>query len=440
MTEAKQRVVGNTAADVDHRPVDHEKYVADLQAVLEVSRELSATDDLLHLVRAVEGAARKVLECERATLLLYDRDGQSLSRPPTDGTSSDGTSSEGTRASSRPFQEVIAREAARTGQRIEIDDPAADPRFDASATVGDAQPHNIVFFPLFDYDHNVVGVLQVENLAPLDPWDNELITVFDAQIGVAVQRQLLLEHYAEKQRLQRDLKLARDIQQGMLPKGNPSMPGFDIAGWTDPCDETGGDFWDHHTLPDGTLAVALADATGHGISAALMMAMARTLFRATTSISQDLIEIIDRVNGLLYDDFPDNRSVTAVFGFLQGDILRFLSAGHGPILRYVAAEDRFVQQTAHGVPLGMLARYPWPPAEDFTMATGDLMVLLTDGFFEWENEAEEQFGMGRIEDALRENLDRTAEEMIQAMRDAVIHFVDGVPQSDDLTALVIRKL
>jgi phosphoserine phosphatase len=410
--------------------VDYRKHVADLQAVLEVSRQLSATDDLVHLVQAVERAACLVLECERATLLLYDRKSRTLSRPEE----ADGEARRG-------VQRKLALEAVSTGRRVEVDDPASDPRFDAEAGGRAGIPiRNLTCQPLLDYEQNIVGVLQVENAPPRDPWDDELVKVFDAQVGVAVQRQLLLEHFAEKRRIEQDLKLARSIQQGLLPARNPVVDGFDIAGWNEPADATGGDFWDYHRLPDGTLALALADATGHGIGAALMMAICRSLCRATTSMSRDLREIVDRVNRLLHDDLADNRSVTAVLGILDGDTLSFLSAGHGPLLRYVAAEGAFRLQAAHGIPLGIFPDYPWPAPERFTMASGDLMVLLTDGFFEWEDETGEPFGMERIREVLREDLDRPAAEMIAAMHDAVRRFANGTPQIDDLTALVIRKL
>lgn len=409
--------------------VDHRKHVADLQAVLEVSRELSATDDLVHLVEAVERAACQVLECERATLLLYDRQTRALSRPEEAGGEAE-----------RGVQKAIARQAASTGLRVEVDDPASDPRFDADAARPGGPPvRNLTCLPLVDYEHEIVGVLQVENAAPRDPWDDELVKIFDAQVGVAVQRQLLLEQFAEKRRIDQDLKLARSIQQGLLPARNPSVEGFDIAGWNKPADDTGGDFWDYHRLSNGTLALALADATGHGIGAALMMAICRSLCRATTSLSRDLSEIVDRVNRLLHDDLADNRSVTAVLGILDGDTFSFLSAGHGPLLRYLAAEQDFRLQSAHGIPLGIFPDYPWPAPEKFRMTAGDVMVLLTDGFFEWENAKGEEFGIERVQEVLRQNLDRPAEEMIAAMYDAVKHFAGGTPQADDLTALVIRK-
>ncbi len=409
--------------------MNHAKHVSDLQAVLEVSRELAVTDSLEHLVRSVEHAACKVLECEQATLLFYDREACVLSRPEAAG---DG---------GHAIQHELAREAACEGRRIELDDPASDPRFDAAADGRcDVETRNLAFFPLLDYQQRVVGVLQVRNIPPMDPWDDELVKTFDAQVGVAVQRHLLLEQYAEKRRIERDLKLARKIQRDLLPAGNPSFEGFDVAGWNQPADDTGGDFWDHHSLPDGGLALALADATGHGIGPALMMAACRSLFRATTSISSDLTAVVDRINRLLHEDLHESRSVTAVFAYLEADTLSFLSAGQGPLVRYLAGQDKVLCDNAHGIPLGILADYPWPSAERFRMARGDLAMFVTDGFFEWENRRGEQFGIPRMLDLLRAHHDRSSEEIIRALYRAVRSFAGDEPQSDDLTALVVRKL
>ncbi len=410
--------------------IDHRKHVADLQAVLEVSRELAATDSLEHLVRSVERAACKVLECEQATLLLYSRKRDTLTRPEAAGD-----------RAAHAIQTDLAAEVARGGRRIELDNPAADPRFDAGADgCCGIETRNLAFFPLLDYQRRIVGVLQVRNIPPKDPWDDELIKVFDSQVGVAVQRHLLLEHYAEKQRIERDLKLARNIQQGLLPDGNPRVEGFDVAGWNQPADDTGGDFWDHHQLPCGCLALSLADATGHGIGPALMMAACRSLFRATTSISRDLTEIVDRVNRLLYEDLTESRSVTAVLALLEDDTLSFLSAGQAPLVRYLVASDELRCQNAHGIPLGIMPDYPWPAAERFTMASGDLMMFVTDGFFEWENSRGEAFGIPRMLKVFREHRDCSAQEIIRAMYHAVRDFAGEVLQNDDLTAVVVRKL
>ncbi len=254
---------------VANNPVDlKDKQIADLHAVLDVSRELGATGELTPLLTKVELAARRVLHCERATVFLLDRAKNELYSRMATGV-------DGIRFSA---DRGIAGEVVRTREVITVDDAYKDSRFNPEIDRQTGfKTRNMITFPLFGYDDAVVGVLQVLNktTGPFDQWDKELVRTFGAQVGVAVQRQLLLDHYAEKQKIERDLNIARDIQQGLLPQEQAKADGFDIAGWNKPADQTGGDCYDYLQLPDGALAVTIADATGHGIGPALMIAECR---------------------------------------------------------------------------------------------------------------------------------------------------------------------
>jgi sigma-B regulation protein RsbU (phosphoserine phosphatase) len=430
MSEVMTRPGSGTDADRQTRQI------ADLRAVLEVSRELAATTELTPMLQKIERAALKVLACERATVFIYDRaKGELYSRLAT-----------GVDEIRFPADRGIAGEVVRSGEVIEVPDAYADPRFNPEIDRQTGfRTQNMITFPLKGFDNSIIGVLQLlnKNLAASDSWDGELVKTFGAQVGVAVQRQLLLEHYAEKQRIERDLDIARDIQQGLLPHKPAEMTGFDIAGWNKPADQTGGDCYDYLQLSDDLMAITIADATGHGIGPALMIAECRALFRATISTKHDnLTEVIERVNNLLCEDLPDDRFVTAFFGLLsaQESTLTFLSAGHGPLVQYHRATDSFSELKANGVPLGIMPDVPFPPPESFVMQSGDMMILVTDGFFEWANMQREQFGLERMCDIIREIRDEPAAKIIQTIYDSVISFGGAVAQADDLTAVIIKKL
>src|SRR6185295_14537288 len=210
--------------------------------------ELAVVSDLAVLLQIVQHAALEVLECERATVFLYDAERDELySRVATGASEIRFSAGRG-----------IAGESFRTGQVIHVGDAYADARFnpDVDCATG-FRTRNMITFPLVGLANEIVGVLQVLNKAAgtFDPWDAELVRTFGAQVGMAVQRQLLLEHYADKQRLERDLSIARDIQQSLIPKKAAAAKGFDIVGWNKPADETGGDCFDYLTLPDGSLAL-----------------------------------------------------------------------------------------------------------------------------------------------------------------------------------------
>ena len=419
---------------------DDRRRVADLEQLLDVARRLGATVDLDVLLEAIASAATSVLDCERATVFLYDSTSEELYSRLATG------------IADSPISEIrfpvtlgIAGEVARSGRVVNLPDAYADPRFNPEFDRRSGfRTRNLLTVPLSDHDGRIVGVLQVLNKrsGPFGDRDEQLAGFLGSQAGVAVQRQMLLGHFAEKQRIQRDLNIARDIQQGLLPKQRPEVTGFDIAGWNRPADETGGDYYDFLPLADGSLAIAIADVTGHGIGPALVVAEVRALFRALVMRSADLGATVDSVQQLLCQDLQDGKFVTAFFGILSPakSTLQYLSAGQGPLLAYSAATGEITEFEAQGLPLGIMPEEPYDPPVTLPFAPGDILVLLTDGFFEWSRPDGEQFGTERVRDLVCTHHHRTAEELIGLLHRAVVDFSAGTPQGDDLTAVIVKRL
>ncbi len=246
----------------------------------------------------------------------------------------------------------------------------------------------------------------------------------------------------EIRRLERDLDIARSIQQGLLPRRKPDLPGYDIAGWSRPADQTGGDYFDWQELAAGRLVVSLADVSGHGIGPALVTAVCRAYARASFLGRDDLGELINRIHRLLVEDLPPDRFVTFVAALLDqpSDAIEMLSAGHGPILLYRADADRVEVRHADDVPFGVVPETRYGPARRVDMRPGDVLVLVTDGFFEWVNPAGEAFGIERLAESIRAARHLPAQAMIQQLHTDVLRFAGGTPQADDLTGVVIRRL
>ncbi len=242
--------------------------------------------------------------------------------------------------------------------------------------------------------------------------------------------------------MRHDLEIARQIQIGLLPKQSPKLPGFDIAAMNRPADQTGGDYYDWQQLPDGRLAVALADVTGHGIGPAMVMAVCRAYARSTAPTTSDPAELLTRLNELIHEDLPADRFITFVVAVLDADGTTHLqSAGHGPTLLY-RANDRSVEQFGgDGMPLGISPVETYGPTTTFQLAEGDVLVMLTDGFFEASRASDGQlFGIARLCDSLRERASCTAETMLHDIDETVRQFAAGTPQLDDMTAIVIKRI
>jgi serine phosphatase RsbU (regulator of sigma subunit) len=249
------------------------------------------------------------------------------------------------------------------------------------------------------------------------------------------------ENRAKIAQFEHDLGMARSIQQGLLPTAPPCIAGFDVAGWNQPADETGGDYYDWQQLDDGHVAVTVADVTGHGIGSALMMSACRAYARAGLATEPDVQKLLNHLNPLLHYDLPAEKFVTLAAAVLDAQYGsgQLISAGHGPLLFYSAAEDAFYSLEAQGPPLGLLPRIRYAGPEKLKFDRGDILVLVTDGFVEFANAADEEFGAGRVQEVIRANRDKAPAEMISELRSAVTKFAGGSRQLDDLTALIVKK-
>ena len=245
---------------------------------------------------------------------------------------------------------------------------------------------------------------------------------------------------SELQQINHDLDIARSIQQDLLPTSPPELEHFEIAGWNQPANQTGGDYFDWQLLPDGQLAISVGDATGHGIGPALVSALCRAYARASF-LSDGHDRVLERLNSLLSNDLADDRFVTFAVIFLNpaNSEIKVLSAGHGPILWYRRAINKWENFEAQGIPLGMIDGMPYEDSRLKALKAGDMIVLVTDGFYEWQNPDNEEFGIERLKETIRQARDASAEDVIAQLYAAVKLFSKGTEQKDDLTAVVLKR-
>ena len=246
-------------------------------------------------------------------------------------------------------------------------------------------------------------------------------------------------------RLEKDLSVARTIQQALLPRRAPEIPGFEVAGWNRSADLTGGDYYDWQLQPDGGWIVTLADVSGHGIGPAMVTAACRAYMRAGSHYHPDLGSLTSRINQLLSEDLPEGRFVTLVGVHINanGGPLHLLSAGHGPIVLYIRATGEAQDIMPQDQPLAIIPEATFGPAQEITLAPGDMIALVTDGFVEWAKPGadghRDEFGMDRLRDSLKRNAHLPAAALIEAVAAEVSAFAGGVPQQDDLTMVIIRR-
>jgi phosphoserine phosphatase len=298
--------------------------------------------------------------------------------------------------------------------------------------------------PLIGHDDTLVGVLQVLNKhdGVFTAEDERIATALAAQCAVALQRARMLTDLLVKERMEREIAVARDIQMRVFPKKMPAIAGYDVAGWSRPADQTGGDVYDVVGLEGGRAMLLLGDATGHGIGPALSVTQVRAMLRVALRLGADLDSAFRHINDQLSSDLADNRFVTAFLGVLDpaSHTITYHAGGQGPLLHFRAADGTIASFGSTAMAMGMLPTLKMKKPVVLEMASGDIFALMTDGIFEYARADGEMFEEPRVGELLRAHRNEPMARLIEIIVEAVAAFAAGAPQGDDMTILLTRRL
>jgi len=268
----------------------------------------------------------------------------------------------------------------------------------------------------------------------------EIINGIAQQAALAIQNDLLQQEMVVRERLETEVQLARQIQQTFIPQTLPRYSAWQLAARWRTARQVGGDFYDVIELPNGKLGLFIADVADKGMSAALFMALTRTLVRAAVNETGSPAEAMHRVNDQLLPDTQQGMFVTAVYGVLDvesGDFT-FVNAGHNPPF-WVKANGDIEKLTRTGIALGVVEQ-PEMIERSISLMVGDRLLMYTDGLTEAFSPSGDMFGEERLIDVLRSLRDNTAEEILALVEDRLNEFSDPIPPADDLTMLVVRRV
>lgn len=242
-------------------------------------------------------------------------------------------------------------------------------------------------------------------------------------------------------RMREQLRIARRIQSGFLPKAPPGLQGVEIEGWNEPCHEVGGDYYDFMRLSGGRLAIAIGDVASHGIGPALLMATARAALRALLKVASGPADVLSRLNEVLVEDMQDDHFMTMFLGIidLSTKKMRYAIAGHERPL-HLSSSGEFKHLDIHGLPLGIHRGIEYAEGDPISLRSGDLTVCLTDGIWEATNTADEEFGYDRLKRTLIKSRSHSATGVVEAVKSEVASFTAGKKQHDDLTLMVLKVL
>jgi sigma-B regulation protein RsbU (phosphoserine phosphatase) len=414
---------------------DADGLLRDLQTVLAVSRALGAERDLDRLLGLIVSAASDLVDAERTSLFVVDREHAELWTRVAEGSGE----------IRLPLGRGIAGAVATTGALVNIPSAYDDPRFDpANDRRTGFRTRSILCMPMVNHEGVVVGVIQALNKrdAPsFGPRDEQVLAALAAQAGVALENAQLLQRDRERQRLLHDLELARTIQLGLLPTTVPTVSGWRFAAWQRSCDSTGGDYHDFISGPGGSVDAVVGDVSGHGIAAAMLMSTARAFLLALHGQQPDHGRLIAQLNNLLCADMADDAFMTmALARFHPDGHIGYVAAGHEPpmVLRRGAGTWDALDST--GLALGMLDGTDYDCALVPALAVGDIAVLMTDGIPDAHTDgARELFGPDRLRAAIATAAPAGAGAVCAAVVAAVDGWLGRHAQHDDMTLVVAER-
>lgn len=295
----------------------------------------------------------------------------------------------------------------------------------------------------------LLGIISLGGKRSEEPYsrgDLQLLGAVASQTGLALENAELTEsvrrEIAQRERLDRELEIAREVQQRLFPQALPIVDGLDFAGYCRPAEGVGGDYYDFIHLPDGCLGIAVGDVSGKGIAAALMMASLQASLRGQTiKPCETLSEMIQHINRLVYEASALNRYAT--FFYAQYDpatmAMRYVNAGHNAPILWRGAEDQneFVRLEDGGTVIGLFPDYPYSEGR-IQLRRGDVVVAFTDGISEAMNDLDQEYGEEQLMAVVPTLRARTAAEAISQILFQVDTFTAGAKQHDDMTLVVIR--
>ena len=411
-----------------------------LEILLNISRSLGKEVQLDRLLTLIVAEVTKAMEAERSSLLLYDAERSELFSKVAEGMS--------TREIRVALSVGIAGATAQTRAIINIPDAYQDARFNPSfdKTSG-FHTRSILSAPIVNQNGRLLGVVQVLNKKDKEVFtceDESFLEAICIHLGIALERAEMVAAYLQSQLLKESLQLARDIQMGLVPQvfpAFPDLPAIDVFAAIDPAQDVGGDLYDYFALDKDRICFIIGDVSDKGIPAALFMAMVRTAFRMGALASNEPIDVVVRkLNQFLCGSNTMQMFVTVFAGILdlRTGLIEYADGGHElPFIVSAKGEIKVIDKIG-GLALGFLPDYNYR-AGTIQLTPGDSMVVYTDGVTEAMNPVHELFGAERIDQTLAAvPPGASAREMTDTLLSAVTKFVNGAPQSDDITLLIIR--
>jgi sigma-B regulation protein RsbU (phosphoserine phosphatase) len=351
------------------------------------------------------------------------------------------------RGKDEPLEEVrisrtVMDEVLKNGKSVLTSDAQHDPKF-ASQTMILMGIRSVLAVPLSVDERNIFGIIYADcptHEATFTEEHLDILTTLASVASIRVENATLIDERIQRERMERELELATEIQQRFQPSAPPKVDGYEFQGISFSCYEIGGDYYDFIPRESDRMLIALGDVSGKGTAAALLMSSLHAAIHAQVSAKRSLPDMVASVNRYLAENTPANRFVTLFIAELDPatGTLRYINAGHNPPL-IGRANGAIEQLSSGGFPLGILPMAEFDVGET-QLGRGEGLIVYSDGVSEANNILEEEFGLDRLAEVIRRNLSASASGLRDKVESALSAFTQTAPANDDITLVIVKRV
>ena len=411
------------------------KTISQLSLLFEATRLLNSTLDLGELLELILKIARDEVGADRGTVFLVDNKHQELWSIVASGLDH--------QEIRVPLGKGVAGRVAQTGETVNVEDAYAldyhDHSFDQKFSY---KTRSMLSLPIRHRTGEIVGVLQLLNKISAPRFtaeDEDFLNKLSGHMAMALENARLHRESLERQRLEKELALARGIQRSLLPDSPPVVPGYEIAVLNEPCFEVGGDYFDFLNLGPQSLLLVVGDVEGKGVSSALVMSNLQASLRALVMHLHSLEVLTMSLNEMMFNDTKSQKFLSLFLGLIdtRRNGLHYINAGHVPPLLIHGDQGEYRELTEGGTVVGLFPQTEYVRGS-VKLATGDILVCCTDGIPEASNAAEDEYGAERLAACVLRHRSKSAAAIVDAVAADVVAFSRGGTHVDDKVLMITK--
>lgn len=406
---------------------------------MKLTAQINSKSNLESVLSAIMDASKTIMEAEASSLLIVDEETKELVLTTPTGPATAELSNK-----RFPLDFGIAGWVIKNNETAIVSDVKNDDRFGGDIREELFQTRNVICVPMRDQNEKVIGALQAINTDFVNDQTSGVLLAFEAmanQAAIAITNAHLQKRRVQQELIMQELNLAHSIQSGFWPKETPEITKYNAAGISIPASQVGGDYYDFIPVPNSNkIGLVVADVSGKGMAAALLMATVRSVIRAQVENNHSPSEIIARVNNAIHRDTPADKFITMFYGELDPDnhTFEYVNAGHNPPYLVDHTTKKLTPLEEGGLMLGVMKNMSYD-CKKISISPKQQLVIFTDGVTEAQNSKKEFLEEDGLEKWILNKPGLSSEELLNQMKTLVFNFQGDEPQFDDITAIVITR-